>query len=186
MLTDMGNETPDESAAPAPESSSRWAWPPFGLTKGQTNTVAIVVASTLLVGVVLGSVIGIAATTPATAAHEARADDLQAELAAAEGQISEAEDAKDRAEKTAQAARERMSTLQSTLESRETEVTTAEAALAEREAAVKAREDAASANADAVDWWIDEVQECLARPGSYRMATVTEGSIGPDTSCMSG
>lgn len=66
---------------------------------------------------------------------------------------------------------------------REAELTARDAELTAREQAIKATEEDLASN---TDWWIDRVRECLARPGSYRMASATEGTLGREVSCMSG
>ncbi|MEV7692481.1 hypothetical protein AB0N73_04020 [Microbacterium sp. NPDC089189] len=68
----------------------------------------------------------------------------------------------------------------------EADMVTATAELDAREGSLKAREDAIAALANSTDWWIEQIRECLARPGSYRMASATEGALGRDVSCMSG
>ncbi len=98
--------------------------------------------------------------------------DLKTRLADAQGDKSRAENALADQEDVA---------------AREEAVTTAETSVADREAAVQAREDAMKArDAASTNWWAAEAQECLSRGGSYQMATITEGSLGSDVSCMTG
>lgn len=77
-----------------------------------------------------------------------------------------------------------VSSRENALTARENEVKAAEAGLDTRQAEVQDRERRAAESLNASDWWVEQVRECLARSGSNRVATVTEGTLlGRDTTC---
>lgn len=149
---------------------------------------AAIAAAALIVGGAAGWGFTALATAPTIAEQEKMINSLTAEIVDLDDELEQTSEKLVKARDDLKPERD-LKVREAAVESAETSLVEREAAVAdvvEREAAVKAREDAAAENARSGDWWIPQVRECLARPGGYRMASATEGSLGRDVSCMSG
>lgn len=147
----------------------------------------VLLAATTVVFISLNAVNYSAATSAQTEREKlaVQVEDLTRTKEQLNGKVSQYKPAFDKANQL-KTQESDLSAREAAVSTRETDAAAKEADVASREQAVQAREDAATANRNAGDWWVNGVRECLARPGSYRMASATEGSLGRDVSCMSG
>lgn len=172
------------SEATPPESPTRASRVPSWARRATFTVPAIAV-----LGIVVGAGVATAISVPQATKATEQATSLSVQLDDSQSRFAVVERNLSTAKKDLQSYKSQVHQVEAReerVEVREAELATREAAATELETSVKEREDAAAELARSSDWWIEQVRECLARPGSYRMASATEGSLGRDVSCMSG
>lgn len=159
-------------------------------TPNRILMLAAIVAGALIIGAVAGWGVTASAAGQAITSRDNSIVTLKDNVASLKSDLSSVQDQLTDAQDELTPQRE-LADREVKVKQGEDDLAAKQDAAAKREADVTARESAVQAREDAIsakpgDWWAGEVRECLARKGSYRMASVSAGGLGNNVSCMNG